>query len=689
MVHYLVTFLVDFIVGFLALSKRGNSAAKALALTAFSLGLWSMELFLLTVVKDLSTLTVWFHLTRWGMFFIPPSLALLTWRLIGGGTSRIFFLSVVLPCFVASSLLSIANLFFFPSTLVPAIGGFLPKIDSIFYLFAVNFLWCLSGAIIFGAVRFKRATHREKQRVRWLLIILLMILIAGLASIYLVKYSFYLKLVGAVTNIVCISLLFYATVQNNLMDVRSAIGVAMARAAILAAIVWFYFYIIGLIGEKADSVGGAAVMVLFVVAVLELYPRILKWVVPGARKVLVKHGYEFEQVQEDTEKALHYAMNFPTMLEVLDHLFLKIIRVNNYKILLVRNEIKSGDDSDLERSVHPPFAFIADNHPLVSYCAHQHNLIMADEVSEDLREEMDRQRAVSCFSVVSNKKVIALVFVGPSAGLSYYRYDDIRIFEWLGPELSQVLQRLIRLEQMQDQLGEAKKTLSMLGMMSHYHHDIKAPFAIIDGVLSNDIYDRDKQKNIVLEQVERGSRLIATMASILGGKRRRRVQACALDALIKDCLFVFETSIDNVEFISGEVPKVAGDAEDLKILFINLIKNATEARRGQEDLILTVKSWMKDMRICFSIQDNGVGMSEQQLATLWEQDYSTKEFGHGIGMQAIKRIADEHGAQIEVRSEVGKGTEFVVSFPAMLILDEEKPTEITDELNLRRAASNK
>jgi signal transduction histidine kinase len=98
---------------------------------------------------------------------------------------------------------------------------------------------------------------------------------------------------------------------------------------------------------------------------------------------------------------------------------------------------------------------------------------------------------------------------------------------------------------------------------------------------------------------------------------------------------------------------------------------------------------MKDMRICFSIQDNGVGMSEQQLATLWEQDYSTKEFGHGIGMQAIKRIADEHGAQIEVRSEVGNGTEFIVSFPAMLIMDEEKPTDVADELNLRRAANTK
>ena len=73
-------------------------------------------------------------------------------------------------------------------------------------------------------------------------------------------------------------------------------------------------------------------------------------------------------------------------------------------------------------------------------------------------------------------------------------------------------------------------------LMNHYHHDIKAPFAIIDGILSNDIYDRDKQRDIVLAQVERGSKLIATMARILGGHHRRRIQSCALQTLVQDCL---------------------------------------------------------------------------------------------------------------------------------------------------------
>ncbi len=672
MIHYLVTCLVDFFFVFLALSKRNSPAAKPLALTAFSMALWSMELFLLTIIKDLSVLTLWFHLTRWGMFFIAPSIAFLVWRLIGGG-NRLFLYLIVIPGFVFSAILSLTNLLLFPSVLVPAIGGFLPKVDNIFYCFAVGFLFSLLATIFFGAAKFKSVTHREKQRIRWLLMTVMLILLMGLISIYLVKYSFYLKLVGAIANIAFISLLFYATIQNNLMDVRSAIGVTMARASILAAIVWFYFFVVESLGGSADTIAGAAVMIVFVVAVLECYPRMLKWILPNAKKMLVKHGYEFDQVKEDTEKALNHTMNIATMLEVLDHLFLKIVRVQNYKVLVVGSDAMQGSNHDRDGANHLPLDFVAENYMLVSYCAQNSTLNMADEMPDAIKHEMEKQHATLCFAVMANKKILAIVLVGASSDLSYYRYDDIKIFEWLAGELGQVLQRLIRLNDMQDQLGEAKKTLSMLGMMSHYHHDIKAPFAIIDGVFASDMYDRDKQKDIILAQVKRGSKLIATMASILGGNRRRRVQPCALEALVKDCLFVFETSIDKVNYEFNDIPQIAGDAEDLKILFINLIKNAAEARQGHEEVVLSVKSWVEEGSVCFSFRDNGVGMSEQHVTNLWNQDYSTKEFGSGIGMQAIKRIADEHRADIEVHSEIGGGTEFIFRFPSVLIVGDEAP----------------
>lgn len=670
MIQYLITAIIDIAVGILALSKKNNPAAKALAFTAIGLGVWSLELYFLTIIDDISLLNPIFHVTRWGMFFIPSTFALLTWRLVGSrsGWFKHYF---VMPGLAVSAGLSVINTFILPSELHVASGGYLPVPDVIYYIFFISFLWGFVGSLIMVATSFRASSFREKQRLKWLLITLFVTFVFGTIVIISMPFSDYLsKFIGPITNITFVSLLFYSTIQHNLMDFRLALSVGLARLSVLGFFIWLYFVFTAIIGDQVGSTGGALVLLAFIVLLLEAYPRLLRWILPNAKKMLTKNSYEFDDVKDDTEKALHHTMSVPMLMDVLNHLLFKIVRINTYKILIVKSDLDIKEKKqEIDFSNYKTFNFISESDPLVAYAITQKNLIMEDEMPDNLRVKMSHYDAISCFSVYEDKKLLAVVLLGASSDLAYYRYDDIKIFEWLANELGQVLQRLIRLEQMQNQLGEARKTLSMLGMMSHYHHDIKAPFAIIDGVLSNDFYDRDKQKLIVLEQVERGSRLIATMASILGGNRKRRVQPCAVEALLKDCLFVFETAIDHVEYDIPAVPHIMGDAEDLKILFINIIKNASEARRGREDLSLKVKAWVDANAVYFSIKDDGMGMSEQQLADLWGNSYSDKALGSGIGLQAIKRIADEHSAKIDVNSEVGKGTEFIISFPASLFVD--------------------
>lgn len=685
MIQYLITAVIDIVVGILALSKKDNPAAKALAFTVFSLGIWSLELYLLTVISNVSLLAILFHITRWGMFFIPSTFAFLTWRLVGSRSQK-FKNFVVIPGFFVSTALSLTNAFIFPSTLKEVNGGFLPGIDTIYYLFLANFIWCFIGSIGIVFTSYNSSSYREKQRLKWLLITLFASFIGGSLGLYSMSTEFYLsRFIGSITNIVFVFLLFYATIQHNLMDFRFALSVGLSKAILLGFFIWLYFVVTTVVGDNSESNGGIIFLLVFVALILETYPRLLKIILPNAKKILVKNSYDFDQVKAETEVDLKNSISFPMMLEVLDHLFLKAIKIDGYKILMVQQSDTQLAETYL-RPTEKSFDFISTDDKLVAYCSTQTQLIMADEMPETLQCEIKKYSASLCFSVFSENKPLAIVLVGSPTNFSYYRYEDLKIFEWLQSELGQVLSRLIRLNHMQDQLGEAKKTLSMLSLMNHYHHDIKVPFAIIDGVLSNDIYDRQKQRDIVLEQVERGSRLIATMASILGGKHKRRIQPCALESLVQDCLFLFEKSFDSVAYELGGVPKIRGDAEDLKILFINLIKNAAEARRNNTDLTLCIKSWIEDGNVFFSIRDNGIGMSEQQLANLWEPGISTKKFGNGIGMQAIKRIIDEHNAHIEVKSSPDHGSEFTLCFFATQIANEDPlPPQTKDELAERRA----
>ncbi len=656
MAHYLITAIVDFIVALIALNKKDNSAAKALSLAAFSLGLWSLELFLLTVVNNVELLSTLFHLTRWGMFFIPPSLALLAWMLIGA-RSRLFLNLVVLPGFAISVCLSVFNAFIFPSELAPTSDGYLPVLDEVFYIFAANFVWCLLGAVGASAWSYRSATHRERQRVKWLLIILVMTLATGLASIFLVTYDFYLRLVGATTNITFVCLLLYATVQHHLMDLRLALSVGLARAVLLTGVVWSYFFIASMVGDLSKSTTGILVMLLFIVFVLEAYPRALRWLLPNAKKLIASNTYDFETVVSEASQALNNCINLKELTRTTDVLFKQVARVTDYQVYV--------SDKGVFRGVNAKkyFDIASADADFLQYCDNNKGLILSDETPDYVQKILDSHEASSCFAIKCEDEMVGVVLIGRAVGQSYYRYDDIRIFEWLCQELGQVISRINQLDEMQQQLGQAKKTLSMLGVMNHYHHDIKAPLAIIDGVLSNDIYDKDKQKDIVLQQVERGSRLITTMANLLKGERTRKVQKLSLEEVVKDSVFLFSQGIDEIHYDFASLPEIKGDSEDLKILVINIIKNAIEAREAGRKLIVTIATWKTDDAICLSFTDSGEGMSQQVIDTLWEEGGSSKLTGNGIGTQAIKRIADEHSADIEVKSQVGKGSEFIFKFP--------------------------
>ncbi len=681
MIQYLITALFDIGLAGLAFSKKDNPAAKALAFLLFSLSIWLLELFFLTTLTNVELLNIIFHVTRGGMFLIPFGFALLTWRLVGSRSKKFKNIFIIFGAFFSIGLW-LCNMFIAPSILKETDSGYLPELDIIYYTFIGYLVWCFVGSIFLVCVSYKSSSSREKQRLKWLLITLLVSFSCGLIVLFSMPtgLEFYLsKFVGVITNVVFVSLLFYSTIQHNLMDFRLALSVGISKAILLGFFIWVYFVVTSVVGDHTESVGGVLMLLLFVALILEAYPRLLKWILPNAKKILVKHGYEFDQVKADTENALRNSITFPMMLEVLDHLFLKILRLNNYKILMIQKNLDAINDEHNPRLTGLPFEITTEDNILVAYCAQQTQLAIADEMPDIMRNEMKKHNAGLCFPVFSEQKILAAVLIGEPIHFSYYRYDDMKIFEWLTTELEQVLNRLIR-------LNEAKKTLSMLSLMNHYHHDIKAPFAIIDGILSNDVYDRDKQRDIVLAQVERGSRLIATMASILGGQHKRRIQPCALESLVQDCLYLFETSFDKVEYELGNIPPIKGDAEDLKILFINLIKNAAEARRNNEDLTIKMKSWIENGNVYFSIADNGVGMTEQQLTNLWEPGFSIKKFGNGIGMQAIKRIVDEHNARIDVKSELAKGSEFTLCFFATQIAYEDENTETTkDELAERRA----
>ena len=86
---------------------------------------------------------------------------------------------------------------------------------------------------------------------------------------------------------------------------------------------------------------------------------------------------------------------------------------------------------------------------------------------------------------------------------------------------------------------------------------------------------------------------------------------------------------------------------------------------GTEGTIKVITAENKE-HIYFYVEDNGIGISEEDQNKIFNDFFTKKETGTGLGLSVCKQLLDEHGAEIKLDSELGKGTRFTVLFPENL-----------------------
>ncbi len=112
---------------------------------------------------------------------------------------------------------------------------------------------------------------------------------------------------------------------------------------------------------------------------------------------------------------------------------------------------------------------------------------------------------------------------------------------------------------------------------------------------------------------------------------------------------------------------VCGDEAQLQQVFMNLMLNAVEAINGSGEVTVRTElteesSGAKKLKI--HISDTGSGITAENLTRVFEPFFTTKKNGTGLGLAICQRVAQEHSGYIEVRSEPGCGSTFIVSLAA-------------------------
>lgn len=215
---------------------------------------------------------------------------------------------------------------------------------------------------------------------------------------------------------------------------------------------------------------------------------------------------------------------------------------------------------------------------------------------------------------------------------------------------------------------ELDKEKKLRASVFKLNHELKNPLAVCNGYLEMfpeaSKKDQDKYIEIMQNEIKRSLTIINDFSSL--GKIKNieveEIDICYLLEEIKDILEpLFKKNKAKIEIPDDEI-YVEGDYNRLKQVFINLFKNSLESKR-KEDLVVNVKIKEDNNNCIISMKDNGNGMSKETLEKIYNDFFTTKETGTGIGIPYIKEIIELHHGTLTYKSRENRGTTVLITLP--------------------------
>ena len=200
-------------------------------------------------------------------------------------------------------------------------------------------------------------------------------------------------------------------------------------------------------------------------------------------------------------------------------------------------------------------------------------------------------------------------------------------------------------------------------------HEIRNPLATLSGfvqLLKEKSTDHHFYYDIMHSELDRIN-LIVSEFLLLAKPQVMDFQHKDITSIFEHVLAIAQTqaSLNNIQFViefEPNLPQVYCEENQLKQVFINILKNAMEAMPSGGEIHINLNRQGEDvLRIRF--QDQGCGIPPERITRLGEPFYSTKEKGTGLGLMVSYRIIEAHHGHIHVESQVNQGTTIDILLP--------------------------
>jgi signal transduction histidine kinase len=178
---------------------------------------------------------------------------------------------------------------------------------------------------------------------------------------------------------------------------------------------------------------------------------------------------------------------------------------------------------------------------------------------------------------------------------------------------------------------------------------------------------QELQKSLEVAR-EEITRLDSIVQQFLGAIRPARIEARLenINLLVAESVSFLQPEIDDRNILVEQelhhgLPLLEVDRNQLKQAFYNVIKNAFQAMKSGG--ILRIRTDVNDQWVSISFADSGGGISPENMSKIFEPYFTTKAGGSGLGLLIVRRIVREHGGEIDLSSDLGKGLTITIRLP--------------------------
>lgn len=568
------------------------------------------------------------------------------------------------------------------------------------------------GAIIFAAFYFLILNYRKSfvsKRAKFkYLILLFFLLIAGIINIFLVVQNFARLPWGIFLLFAGIALCAYIVLAKRAVELsvifrNLSLNFSAFLSVALCAVILKYLLI-----KYLPPLEYWADFALLFCALL-LFPLIKSLYAWLANKFIFAAYYESEKVIALLNERLTATINVNAIYEIINDLIREIFAA---KALGIFNYDKKMDeyipayskDFDISRNKR----FAAARIENIFYLKKGQAIVIGETLGNDTDDNdftlmLKRVKAELIIPVKLKQNIANLIILGAKQSENAYTDQDLRTLEIIGAQAAMAIENALMYQKTKDfnfimekevenatkELRAANEKLKKLDsakseFISIASHQLRTPLTVIKGYVSmimegnfgpvpenivnslNKVYDSNERLIVLVENLLNISRIES--GNLQYAFRETDLEELAISAI--DELSDVAKKRNN-HFVykppAKKLPGIIVDSEKIRYVIMNLLDNAVKYSEKSEIL---VKIEVEKDKLVFSVADEGIGMSDEEISNLFKKFYRGAESplihteGVGLGLYVSKQIIESHQGRIWAKSEGRKkGTIFYFALP--------------------------